>query len=105
MINKTWLKISCFIPIYGTVINLLILFIQYIRERAFSLKKIILGMITCAVSFPIGFIISALLCRVVYNIAGLPKDNMQIPLLISFILSGLIMNIVLLIYYKKVFEK
>ena len=98
MLNTKWLKISMFIPIFGTIINCVILFVQSLKQKNISRIKIGLCMAVCAIAFLMGNIVCALVFKIL-SVSIAP----QIRLICSFVLSGFLMNIVFWIYYKKAF--
>ncbi len=102
MINEKWLKISIFIPIWGTAINVLILFVEYAKHRSFRYIEWFGGMALPSLAFVIVALILGFALK--YALADLQVST-DIILLISFVIAGIVMNVVFVIYYKKVFAK
>jgi len=103
MINKTWLKISMFIPIFGTSINCIILFSEYIKHKSYPYSKLMLFLLLPSVAF----LVVAFLCILVIGqiLYSLNVENSNIALFISFAIAGIVMNVIFLIYYKHAFLK
>ncbi len=103
MINEKWLKISMFIPLWGTIINTLILFIEYVKHKSFKLIKLYGGMLLTGLTFIIvTFLISQAVKYIICQFVNLQLEGYMI-LLISFVVAGIIMNVSFLLYYRKVF--
>ena len=98
MINKNWLKVSVFLPIWGTIINIFLLFVQSLKHKDISRMKIGISMMVCAIAFFIG----VLVCSLVFKIVGVSIAP-QMKLVCSFVLAGFLMNFVFMMCYKKAF--
>ena len=105
MINKKWLIASVFIPIFGTVINYFLLYSYYYKqqERIFP-KKLFLCGLMCGITLLIMFVVSGLLLRLIDEVAGLNIPS-NLGMLLAFIIAGLFMNIVFVIFYSKALKE
>lgn len=104
MINRKWLIASIFVPIWGTVINFILLYIQRSKEKEIEFpKKIFLFELLCGATFLITFIVSGLLLRFVDEVANLNIPS-NLGMILAFIIAGLVMNVVFVIYYKRKIE-
>ena len=102
MLNSKWLKVSMFIPVFGTIINCFMLYIESFKQKNFSRKRLGLCMAVCAVMFLVGMIVCALLFKFICFISNSSIDS-QIQLIFSFVISGLLMNIIFKKYYRETF--
>ena len=100
MINRKWLIVSVFLPFYGTLINTILLYRVCFVKRQLPLKKWVVSMAisTCA------FLASILVCLLVFKIISLDA-NAAVKLAISFVISGIVMNLAFVIYYLKSVSK
>lgn len=104
MINEKWLKISIFIPIWGTAINVLMLFIEYAKHKSFRFIKLFGGMALSGFTFGIVALLFGQVIKYIFaQIANL-QLNTYIILLVSFIIAGIVMNVIFVLYYRKVFS-
>jgi len=103
MINRKWLIISLFIPFLGTGINIMILFVKYIKNKSFSYGKLICGLVLPSIICAIVFLTCIWLISTI--LAQLGVDNQYISLFVSLIISGIVMNVIFLLYYKQTFFK
>ena len=105
MINKKWLIASVFIPIIGTVINLFLLYSYYYnqKERVFPKRLFLCGLL-CGVTLLIVFVVSGLLLGFIDEVAGLNIPS-NLGMILAFIIAGLAMNIVFVIFYSKALKE
>lgn len=103
MINKKWLTISIFIPIFGTVINFLLLYIFNFREKVFPMKKFFLGELLCSVVFFIVFVLTGLILRFMDETLTLGMES-YVGMILAFIIAGIVMNVVFVFYYAQNFK-
>ena len=94
MINKKWYKISLFIPFWGTLINILILYIQLLKRK---IKQITLFKIMLLTGIPFGFVF-ALGQVLSYKIYG---NEISWITYLCFVVGGYLMNII----FKYIYEK
>ena len=104
MINKKWLIASIFIPIFGTVINYLLLYIYYVKQKTTEYpKRLFLCGLLCGATFFVMFVVSGLLLRVIDDVASLSIPS-NLGMVLAFVVAGIVMNVVFVIYYKKRIE-
>ncbi len=97
--NKT-LKYLLMIPIFGTIMNYLIIGVENKRIQNFSVKNVFLHMMGLAFIF----FISVLTISLIYRLTNLYTDietAQQYFLIVSFIVGGWLMGIPIVSYYKK----
>ena len=104
MINKKWLIASVFIPIFGTVINYFLLYSYYYKQKVIFPKKLFLCGLLCGLTLLIMFVVSGLLLRFIDEVAGL-NIHSNLAMILSFIIAGLVMNIVFVIFYSKALKE
>ncbi len=92
-----------FIPIFGTSINCIILFLEYIKHKSYPYSKLMLSLLLPSVAF----LVAAFLCVLVIGQISyaLNVENSNITLFISFAIAGIVMNVIFLVYYKHAFLK
>lgn len=99
MINKKWLIASIFIPIWGTVVNFLLLYIYYAKQKVTGYpKQLFLGGILCGLVFLVMFIVSGFVLRLVDSLGA--NIEFYVGMFLAFIIAGLVMNVIFVIYYK-----
>ncbi len=105
MINKKWLILSMFIPLYGGIINLFILFRKNYKKKE-SMKNIYILMAMSAILTAIVIII--LLFGITFMIEFLFSNesmlHSDISLFLSFILGGYFLNLYVLKFYKQTYQ-
>ena len=105
MINKKWLIASVFIPIFGTVINYFLLYSYYYKQKEIVFpKKLFLCGLLCGLTLLIMFVVSGLLLRFIDEVAGLNISS-NLGMLLSFMIAGVVMNIVFVIFYSKAIKE
>ena len=100
MINRKWLIVSVFLPIYGTVINGILLFLACFVKRQLPLKKWVVSMVISVCAFLASILVCLLLFKAIEGIFSLDV-NAVVKLVISFVVSGIVMNIAFVAYYTK----
>ena len=104
MINKKWLIVSIFIPIFGTVINYLLLYIYYIKQKATEYpKQLFLGGLLCGATFFIMFVVTGLILRFIDDVLNLSIPS-SLGMILAFIVAGTVMNVIFVVYYKRKIE-
>lgn len=104
MINKRWLIASIFIPIFGTVINFLLLYIHYVKQKVTEYpKQLFFGGILCGVVFLVIFVLSGLVLRLIDTFGVNIKS--YVGMILAFIIAGIVMNVIFVVYYKRKIEK
>lgn len=103
MINKKWLIASIFIPIFGTAINFLLLYIHHVKQKATEYpKQLFFGGILCSVVFLLMFVVSGLVLRLIDSFGA--KIESYVGMILAFIIAGIVMNVIFVIYYKRKIE-
>ena len=107
MINKKWLIASIFIPIWGTVVNFILLFVRYNNDKATGKetgfpKKIFLCELLCGAVFFLTFVVSGLVMGLIDSLGASIQSN--VGMILAFVIAGLVMNVVFVIYYKRKIE-
>ncbi|MCH5159958.1 MAG: hypothetical protein J1F66_03820 [Clostridiales bacterium] len=104
MINKKWLIASVFIPIFGIVINFLLLYIYYIKQKTTEYpKQLFLCGLLCGATFFIMFVLSGLLLRFIDDVSSFSMSS-NLGMILAFIVAGIVMNVIFVIYYKRKIE-
>ena len=103
MINERWLKISAFIPIFGTIVNCLIIFLSHIKNGTVRLKKLLMCMMVCGIVFACSAIAGAGVFNVIARVLGISVLS-YVKMGIVFFFSGFVMNIVFLKWYNETFR-
>ena len=104
MINKKWLIASIFIPIFGTAINFVLLYIYYVKQQVAKFpKQLFSAELLCGAILVITFIVSGLLLRLIDGALSLSIPS-NLGMIIAFVIAGIVMNVVFVIYYKSKIE-
>lgn len=98
MINNKWYKVSLFIPFWGTLINLFILYIELIKKR-FSYWTLVKLMFGTGIPFGFLFIFGQALSFKIYE-----SEHTWITVL-AFIIAGYLMNLLFKLMYEKHLKK
>ncbi len=104
MINRKWLIVSVFLPFYGTLINAILLYRVCFVKRQLPLKKWWVSMVISTCAFLASILVCLLLFKAIEGIFSLDV-NAVVKLAISFVISGIVMNLAFVIYYLKSVSK
>lgn len=103
MINKKWLIASIFIPIWGTVVNFLLLYIYYAKQKVTGYpKQLFIVGILCGLVFLFMFVVGGLVLRLIDTFGA--NIESYVGMILAFIIAGLVMNVIFVIYYKRKIE-
>ena len=104
MINKRWLIASIFIPIWGSAINFLLLYIYYVKQKVTEYpKRLFFCGLLCGVVFFAMFVLTGFILRFMDESLGLNMAS-YVGMILAFIIAGIVMNVVFVIYYKRKIE-
>ena len=104
MINKKWLIASIFIPIFGTVINFILLYIYRIKQKETEYpKQLFLGELLCGAVFFAVFVLTGFILRFMDELLALNMAS-YVGMILAFIIAGIVMNVIFVVYYKRKIE-
>lgn len=104
MINKKWLQISMFLPLWGAIIDLIICMRQFNRhlnkenDNLLLIKKIFSWTGILGAAFVGVMLLVALINEIIVKITGLRFDCI---FLIAIVAAGYVTNVVFYAYYRK----